>query len=200
MSSTAKSKPISRRDFLRSIGIITTGSLIVACADPRADIGGELPIGRPFQEENLPLPTVAATTEENDEELAAFLVLSTLLTGVSGLSPVLGWVYLQSLRASTEFSVTVTELLIQVGFDSLAPPSTLAELESTGIFENAPTRELADKITELWYTGIYTNAEGEETVATFVNALAWQTLVFTKPMTICGAYRFWTEPPETAID
>lgn len=199
MSSTAKSNPISRRDFLRSIGVVAAGSL-VACADPRADMLAELPTGRPFREESLPLPTVAAPTAEDDEELAAFLALSTLLTGVSGLSPVLGGIYLQSLRTSAEFRVTVAELLTQAGFDAHTPPSTLEELESTGIFESEPTRKLADMITEYWYTGIYTTAEGEQAVATFVDSLAWRTLAFTKPMTICGSYRFWTEPPEAAID
>jgi hypothetical protein len=119
---------------------------------------------------------------------------------VDTLDPALGAIYLQSLRASSAFSVTISELLEEAQAGLSAPAATLAELESTGIFENEATRELADKITEYWYTGIYETEQEEQVVATHVNALAWQTLTFTKPTTVCGTYGFWTEPPEATLD
>ena len=73
-------------------------------------------------------------------------------------------------------------------------------MEALGIFQNETTGAVADKITEMWYTGIYQNEAGEDVVATWVDALAWKTLTFTKAMTVCGTYRFWTEPPEATID
>ena len=79
------------------------------------------------------------------------------------------------------------------------PPSTVAELEATGFFENPATQEPADKILEMWYTGIYDSAEGEQEVATYVDALVWQAIAFTKPLTVCGMPGFWAQPPQRAL-
>ena len=76
----------------------------------------------------------------------------------------------------------------------------MEELEASQIFENEETRKVTDKLTEYWYTGVYDTAEGEQALATYVDALAWKALTFTKPMSVCGTYRFWTEPPEAALD
>ena len=94
----------------------------------------------------------------------------------------------------------MADLYAQAVFRSAAPPTTVSALEAAGLFTQAAPRSLADRIIELWYTGIYTNAEGEERVATFVDALAWQTLAFTKPMTICGYPGFWSEAWEPVLD
>jgi hypothetical protein len=119
---------------------------------------------------------------------------------VDNLSPELGRIYLQSLQASDEFAVSVSDLYEQAGFGTDTPPTTITALEAAGMFSQETTRPLADSIIELWYTGIYTNEEGEETVATFVDALAWQTLAFTKPMTICGYPGFWSEAWDPVLD
>ncbi len=195
----------SRRSFLRSLSVIAGGGLLAACAVGEE---GRLPPNRlepAFSAVELPMPRTAASVataaaEEGVAKLPEFLALSALLTGVDNLDPTLGSVYLQSLRANPELSVSIPELLEQAQAGLPAPPTTLEELESTGIFENEATRQLADKITEYWYTGMYETPEGEQVVATFVDALAWRTLTFTKPQSICGTYGFWTEPPEAAID
>jgi hypothetical protein len=196
---------ISRRCFLRSLSVIAGGGLLAACAVGEE---GRLPPNRlepAFSAVELPMPRAAASiaaaaAQEGEAELPGFLALSALLTGVDNLDPTLGSVYLQSLRTNSEFSVSISELLEQAQAGLPAPPTTLEELESSGIFESETTRQLADKITEYWYTGIYETPEGEQAVATFVDALAWRTLTFTKPQSLCGTYRFWTEPPEAAID
>lgn len=191
--------PMSRRRFLRSMSLIAAGGLFSACA-----VGNENALVQDptFVGVNLPLPRPAATAaaQQENAELGRFLALSALLTGVENLDPALGSVYLQSLQASSEFDLTVSDLLDQAQAGLAALPATLEELESSGIFENEATRALADKITEYWYTGVYDTPEGEQVTATHTDTLAWQTLAFTKPMTVCGSYRFWTEPPEVAID
>jgi hypothetical protein len=193
---------IDRRRFLRSLAATAIGGLLTACALVQEN---GLPTdvqGAGFRNARLPSPKPDArsSTGQEDAELSRFLALSALLTGVDELDPALGVIYLNSLRESSRFRVTITELLDAAQAGAATLPETLDDLEGSGIFENESTRELADKISEYWYTGVYETAQGEQVVATFVEALAWRTLVFTKPMTICGSYRFWTEPPEAAID
>jgi hypothetical protein len=193
---------MSRRCFLRTISVIAAGGLLAACAVGEE---GTLPdnlLESAINDVTLPMPqsVTQAAAQQDDAELPGFLALSALLTGVDTLDPMLGAIYLQSLRASSAFSVTITSLLEEAQAGLSAPATTIEELESSGIFENNATRELADKITEYWYTGIYETEQGEQVVATHVNALAWQTLTFTKPSSLCGSYGFWTEPPEAALD
>jgi hypothetical protein len=202
MTKPIRTETISRRRFLRVISAMTAGSLLCACAvgpeNPRQVAAFEphvTDVRLPSSQANRP-----EETQANDQELTRFLTLSALLTGVDELDPALGQIYLQSLQAPSDLGASVGALLEQT-FNSTSPISTtLEELEERGIFQDSALRAVADKITEYWYTGIYTNADGEETVATYVDALAWKTLTFTKPMTVCGSYRFWTEPPEAAID
>jgi hypothetical protein len=202
MSKRVLAMPISRRSFLRNLSVMTAGAFLSACAVGQE---GTIPAERlesAFTGVELPMPRSVASTaaQQDDAELARFLALSALLTGVDQLDPVIGSIYLQSLRTSSAFIVTVTELLEQAQAGLSALPTTMEELESSGIFENESTRQLADKITEYWYTGIYDTAQGEQVVATFVDSLAWRTLIFTKPPSLCGSYSFWTEPPEAALD
>jgi hypothetical protein len=95
--------------------------------------------------------------------------------------------------------MTMADLYTQGGFSTERPP-TLEALTAQGFFGQEATRKLLSQMTKLWYTGTYTTDEGEEAVATFVDALAWHTLVFTKPMTICGYPGFWSEAWEQVLD
>jgi hypothetical protein len=126
-----------------------------------------------------------------------FLALSAVLTGVETLDPSLGRTYLQSLQQVEEFETTIAEVYAQAGLQTDSPPASIEELEATGLFEQEATRNLLDKIIEYWYTGVYATAEGKPAVATYVDALLWQVLDFTKPLTICGAPGFWEEQPVT---
>jgi hypothetical protein len=195
---------LSRRRFLLTLGLaVGTGSL-AACAT-RHSIPQPLMVDPLFHPQPvLPSPQPAASptpAPESEREadglpLADFLALSAVLTGVGELNPQLGTVYLQSLQASSQFDVTLVDLYEQAGFRSDTPPATVAELEANGLFAQEASRQLADKIIEYWYTGIYETAEGAQAVATFVDTLVWQTLKFTKPLTICGAPNFWSHPAE----
>lgn len=200
MTKADNAPTITRRAFLRNSAIIATGTLFAACALEQEEVGGVDPFESAYSVPELPTSQAATTSQEEPPELAGFLALSALLTGVDELDPAFGRIYLQSLQENSELPMTVAQLLEHAQTEQSALPTSLEELERRGIFEDESTRALTDKLMEYWYTGIYETANGEQVVATFVDALAWKTLTFTKPMTICGSYRFWTEPPETAID
>ena len=192
---------LSRRQFLRGLTLVAGGGLLAACAAPPE--GDEIwaRSDPSITSAQVPRPRSTGNRAAQDEgELARFLTLSALLTGVDQLDPVAGEIYLQSLQASQEFDISIGELLDRSQGDMGALPATLEELASRGLFEEEAARTLADKITEYWYTGVYDTPEGEQAVATYVDALAWQTLTFTKAMSVCGSYRFWTEPPELELD
>lgn len=198
---------LSRRGFLRTL-LASAGSVAVAACGPVR--GGDFarrvalaPGAAPPVVLPSPVPEGGTPTPPVDEQLAAFLALSSLLTGVDDLDPHLGRVYMQSLSgpdtAAASNGMTTTALLQQAGFlgatgaGDADPPATLEELEATGVLAQAGAAELARSVTTMWYTGIYTDASGGETVATYVDALAWKTLQFTKPKTICGYPGFWAE-------
>ena len=202
-TSAHQPRRLSRRAFLCSLSTVLSGALLVACGPPRSNSRADLAFGpqaTPPAALPSPVPATLPAAPSDDLPIDQFLALSAVLTGVPTLNPDLGRIYLQSLQASPDFTVTVTELYEQAGFRTDAPPPTIATLESAGLFAQEATRTLADRIIDLWYTGVYTNTEGEETVATYVDALAWQTLAFTKPTTICGYPGFWSEAWEPVLD
>ncbi|MCB9160371.1 MAG: hypothetical protein H6644_11010 [Caldilineaceae bacterium] len=187
---------ISRRAFLRALTVTASGAFAAACGAVRGgEIEAQLRALNPQATPQIILPSPEPPTADGapDERLAAFLALSSLLTGVDRLSPELGRLYLQSLDADAATGATVTRLLDAAGMRSETPPATLDALTATGIFDQEPLNRLAKQVAKLWYTGIYTNDAGEEIVATYVDALAWRTLRFTKPRTICGYPGFWAE-------
>jgi hypothetical protein len=201
MNKTKKSqRVISRRQFIQGVGISLAGSALAACTGERftgRPPAGELPeLSLPILPSPQPPATPIFVAQPGALALDDFLTLSSVLTGVDNLNPLIGAVYLQSLHASSQFEVTPAALYEQAGFAADAPPPTIEDLEASGLFDQEAMRQLADKITEYWYTGVYDTEEGEQAVATFVDALAWQALHFTKPPTICGAPDFWTRPPE----
>lgn len=194
---------LSRRAFLCSLTTVLSGALVIACGPPRSNSRSDLAFGAqatPPAALPSPAPATAPTAADANLALAQFLALSAVLTGVPNLNPDLGRIYLQSLQASSAFAITVPELYEQAGFRTDAPAPTIALLESAGLFAEEATRRLADRIIDLWYTGVYTNEQGEDAVATHVDALAWRTLVFTKPTTLCGYPGFWSEAWESVLD
>lgn len=199
MSEIEKQGQLSRRRFLQSLSLVASGTLLAGCSL------GPLDGARPTELEVLDvvLPSssavASATDEEVDTELSTFLILSALLTGVDDLDPAVGRIYLQSLQANPALGAPLAALMELVS-EAIDTPITLAYLEENGVFENQQTRQAADKLTEYWYTGVYEDEQGQPQVAAYVDALAWKTLTFTKAMSVCGTYRFWTEPPEFAID
>ncbi|MCE7990292.1 MAG: twin-arginine translocation signal domain-containing protein, partial [Caldilinea sp. CFX5] len=150
-----QSQRVSRRTFLQALVTTTIGALSAACGPPRSTNQAEMAFGPQATPQVIlpsPAPPTPAATTQEPPLLHSFLALSALLTGVANLNPALGQLYLQSLQASDEFAMSVTELFAQAGFDAATPPDSIAALEATGIFAQEPLRKLADKITELWYT------------------------------------------------
>ena len=197
---------LSRRDFLRGLTLFVAGSALSACGAPPSELQTEPSAWntatppRVLQSPQPPATVEATATTPTTPApgalgLEAFLALSAVLTGVENLNPVLGQVYLQALQTSTDFDTTPAELYEQAGFTGATPPDSADALSDRGIFDQESTRNLADKIIEYWYTGICDTSGGEQAVATFVDALAWKTLNFTKPPTICGSPGFWEKPP-----
>ncbi len=204
---------LTRRAFLRGALATAGGGILAACTpgrEPAQPFVGEYNTATPARVLASPraaTTAVGAAAEETPTPdgrpqtadgrlLEQFLMLSAVLTGVENLDRVVGRVYLESLQASGEFEVALDELYEQAGFADGAAPSTIEALQENGIFDSEATSALADKIIELWYTGVYTTPEGEQMVATYVDALAWKVLSFTKPNTICGSPGFWEARPE----
>jgi hypothetical protein len=186
---------LSRRALLHAGAVWAAGVTLAACGSlPQEGLTNAeaiQPVAQPVLPSPVPDPQADAVEEQT---LAQFLSLSAVLTGFTDLDPILGRVYLQSLEQSDQFEVSVEDV-IQADGDS----TTLEELEAAGLFDDPATQTLADKIIEMWYTGVYDTAEGEQKVATYVDALVWRSLTFTKPLTICGTYGFWEQPPEAPL-
>lgn len=187
---------ITRRQFLQGAWILAAGGVLAACGVAPEEIGMQATYWRTPTPANVlqsPVPP-AETATPAPGDLGAFLALSSILTGVDNLDPQLGQAYLGSLNGSSEFAGQFPTLLDRAGFQSSAPPATLEDLSAAGIFDQEESRTLADKIIEIWYTGTI-EQEGEQVVLTYVDALAWKVLHFTKPPTICGYYGIWAEDP-----
>jgi hypothetical protein len=202
----ALQRPLSRRAFLRGLSLTASVALMAACGPPRGDDRAAVqvafgPQATPQTILPSPVPQESATPGAAEGSLALdeFLLLSTLLTGVPNLSPELGQRYLQTLNAA-HGAPALTALYEETGLRAATPPTTATLSAATAQLNEAPLGEVATALTKLWYSGIYTNAAGEATVATFVDALAWKTLAFTKPTTICGVPGFWSEAWEPVLD
>jgi hypothetical protein len=201
-------KRLNRRQFVQALGLTFVGGSLVACGATRFTSRPSTLDLTTHTYPILPSPQPAAGAETSTAggklPLEEFLALSAVLTGFDNLNPTLGARYLQSLQESGQFEAPVTETVIEVynqaGFGTDTPPTAVEELEEAGLFDQESTRQLLDTIIETWYTGIYTTPEGEPAVATYVDALMWQALPFTKPLTICGSPNFWSDPPERALE
>jgi hypothetical protein len=195
---------LSRRAFLRSVGLTGLVTLLAGCgiatqSAPPEDIA-------PFPQRHpllpspvagpVPSPRSGATPSPSEVDLGGFLALSTLLTGIENLNPQVGQIYLDSLAANTESEISLADLYRQAGFADAPPPESIEELERRGVFAQDATRALADKIIEYWYSGVYDTADGEQAVATFADALVWRAIRYTKPLTLCAAPGFWAVAPQ----
>ncbi|HSM57781.1 MAG TPA: sugar dehydrogenase complex small subunit [Candidatus Sulfomarinibacteraceae bacterium] len=198
--------PLTRRAFLRGSLAAAAGGLLAACG-VQGDVDVR-PLGRDYHTatprtvlqspqarpgEGTPQPGTPEPEPEGQLGLDQFLALSAVLTGVANLDPTLGRVYLNALRAG-DFELAPADLYRRAGFSPDAAPS-LDDVENSGIFDDEATGALADTIIRYWYTGVYDTPDGEPAVATFVDALAWKALPWTKPNSICAQPGFWEKRP-----
>lgn len=173
---------MSRRAFLRLFGILGAGAVIQACDVLPEDEH----VAIALEEVASPYPASNITASDVNR----FLYLSTILTGFSDLNPELAHTYMQNLSGD----VSLPELYEQANFPEQAQEFTLEQLQQSGVFEDEAMRSLLNEITNYWYTGTYQNGDST-VVATYTDALAWKSLDFTKPRTICGAPGFWQTNP-----
>ena len=193
---------LSRRDFLKSLSTLLAGGLLASCVslDQQKQQRELLRWGMPTRAPVLasPAPRLAEAAAPAEGGLAEFMALSSLLTGFDDLNLDLGRAYLDSLQARTDFNISLETLYEQTGFAGNSPPQMIEDMAEQGIFDQEDTRSLVDTIIEYWYSGVYSR-DGQDVVATTVDALAWQSLTFTKPPTVCGPYpAFWAELPVIA--
>lgn len=187
----------SRRTLLTGAAALASAGALAGCTVQMEGVWQQHP-PHPI----LPSPTSselagAATPAPRQLGLEEFLALSSVLTGFDDLNPALGTVYLQSLQQRSDPAVTLTELYDRLGFGGPSGPQTAEALEAAGVFEREEMSALADMIITYWYTGIY-DKDGEQAVATYVDALVWQAVGYLKPRTICGPFPgFWRERPPT---
>ena len=176
---------ITRRTFLRFVGITSAGALFAAC-----DVIPQNP-DLPIANEDLASPYPAAVADEtNTDNLTRFMQVSMVLTGFDELSPQLAEAYMQSISREDN-DATLEALYSRIDSDA---PLTLEQLRESGVLEEAAFSGLISSIVKHWYTGTY--QDGENTaVATYTDALAWRALDFTKPRSICGTPRFWETNP-----
>ena len=164
---------IGRRDFLRAMTLMAAGGAAAACATRGPAAVGATPVS-----------------------LEEFLALSTLLTGVKDLNADHARIYLTSLHASAGRELAM--LCERAGFRTATPPASLDALVRSGAFDSIAGAAVAAKIVESWFTGIYDSPTGPR-VATYTEALAWSSLEFTKPPSVCGGgVGYWAEAPSPA--
>lgn len=190
-----------RRRFLREMALASAGLLAAGCAGAEVAKAPEpYRTSTPFRALASPQAPAAQIPETADGSitLEEFLQFSSLLTGVENLDPALGQVYLQALLAGGGEGPGLAEVFSAASSGSGQLPGDIDVLSETGFFAQEGFGSLADQIITMWYTGVYMDGE-EPRVATFVDALAWKVLHFTKPPTICGEFGFWSREPLVGI-
>jgi hypothetical protein len=195
---------ITRRHLLCGMAAAGVTAALAGCGIPST--ATPEPVIAPFLPWHPLLPSpqapgaveAAATPVPGGISLAEFLALSSLLTGIDNLDPQIGQIYLQSLAASDQFEVSLSDLYAQMGFTEASAPASIEEAAQGAVFEREASRTLADTIIEYWYSGVYDTPEGEQAVATFADALVWRAVRYVKPLTLCAAPGFWALAPEYA--
>ncbi|MFM8322707.1 MAG: sugar dehydrogenase complex small subunit [Chloroflexota bacterium] len=206
------SRRISRREFLKLAGLSLAGGLLAGCG-VKHEHGWQ-------SGEHWSTPTPAAVLEPVQTGpqtppppgFEHFMALSALLTGFDTLDSRLGQIYYETALADPQVGSGMAGLLEASGIPAGAAPADVEALQAAGLFDDEPRRRLADYIITLWYTGILAppaggadgSGEGEgapagglpPTVATYVDALAWKAIHFTKPTTICAWFGVWAERPK----
>lgn len=167
---------LTRRHFL----LVTSSYLAAACAiEPRSQ------------------DSAAAQVID----LERFLRLSRVLAGVEDLrDESIGREYLAAILNDPERAAQLAALWRAGRFEGPDPPTSVADLAARGVYEVLELADLADTITAYWYTGSYLTTTGERRVATYTDALAWQTLGYRPagPSACGGAFGHWADRPPGA--
>jgi hypothetical protein len=160
--------PVSRRSFLGA-SVAAVGSLALARV--------------PF-----------ATAARPSKELAGFISLSRLATGVHDLPRQHAPVYLKALD-DAGLKLPPSRFLDRAGYTSGHGPSSLRELTRSSAYRSRGGKECVDAIAAAWWSGIVPTHGGGQKVITYLDALVWRAMPFAYPPTEClGATGAWAKP------
>jgi len=183
----------------RSEDSIESTAVVPASLPPTTDVGEEAgtpePGGSPTT--GAETATAPATPPAGAVSIEQFMRMSQVLTAFADLNDTTnGGIYLMALSAQPELGPALADLWEQGGF-AAGQPTSVADLEAAGVYDDDTLAELADTITRYWYTGIYDTGPDTVEVATFTQALAWRTLGYrqTGPSTCTGAFGSWATDP-----
>lgn len=125
-------------------------------------------------------------------DLAPFLRLSRVASGVGGLSSTLGQTYLAALEAEGVLKMKPSEFARLAGITAAGGPSTIAELKRSDAYRALGGKACLDAVAAAWWSGIVPIAGGGQRVVTFHEALIWRE---THEATLCqGALGSWSKP------
>ena len=191
------SSRLSRRRFLHVVAVAAAGAL-AACAEAgQTTQFGPDAYATTAEIAVLESPQAPGTARPLPPGLDRFMRLSAVLTGVQALDPRLGAVYQQAVGRIPDVAPLET-FYEQAGLAEPESEITVEGLRAAGVLNAGPTQKLAREIARLWYTGTF-QQDGETQVATYVDALAWKTLRFTKPASTCGSFGFWATRPNVDV-
>lgn len=142
--------------------------------------------------------TGPTTVAAGDVDLGRFMRMSRVLTAMDDLrDEAAGRLYLEALSSRREGAARLAALWEVGGFGGAQPPTSVADLEARGMYDDPSLAELADTITGNWYSGTYVDADGRRRVATYTNAMAWRTLGYRPagPSSCGGAFGHWADQP-----
>ncbi|MCO5175887.1 MAG: sorbitol dehydrogenase family protein [Thermomicrobiales bacterium] len=192
---------LSRRAFLALVSSGIAATVLATCANgddndttPTA-VAETVVTGSPVATEPSEASPETNGSPQPDRSVAMFLTLSSALTGFDDLSDQqLAETYLGNLG---EEGSALVDLFSAVGLSSPDVSLTFDQVESAGVFDDDRLSALADKITVYWYSGKYQQPDGQDAVATFINALAWPATGYrvTGPSSCTGQTGVWTSPP-----
>lgn len=134
----------------------------------------------------------AAQPVASKAELAAFLRLSRIASGVSDLPASHVREYFSALEADGVLKLKPSSFARLAGVTGAAGPSTLAELERSPAFRAPGGKECLETIASVWWSGIVPTAGGGQRVVTFTDALVWRQVH--EPTTCQGATGSWAKP------
>lgn len=95
----------------------------------------------------------------------------------------------QNLTRKQGLSADIAAPMLEA-FDAIGKGEEIAALINGGA-----NPELTNNIVAAWYSGASPDPDSEE-VVTYLDALMWQAMSYTKPMGVCGgATGYWADPP-----
>ena len=122
--------------------------------------------------------------------LDEFLELSELLTDdVADLPEDAGAAYFAALTADPVHAGPLRSL-VEAGVRAPDPPRTFAALVRRGVLDGPANAATAQRILELWYSGLL-----EGRTVDYLEALAWTTLDFTEPASTKIGFPKWERRP-----